>query len=33
MKHEMELYMFTDLTIDDIYAVKVKEGSDPLPDH
>lgn len=31
MQHETELYMFTDVTIDDIDAVK--EGSDPLPDH
>ena len=33
MQHEMKLYMFTHVTIDDIYAVKVKEGSDPLPSH
>jgi hypothetical protein len=31
MQHEVQLYMFTHVTIDDIYAVKVKEGSDPLP--
>ena len=29
MQNEMELYMFFDVAIDDIYAVK--EGSDPLP--
>ena len=33
MQNEMELYMFVDVAIVDIYAVKMKEGSDPLPNH